>query len=229
METTLTWLGHAAFQLKTAGKTILIDPFLTGNPAAAVKADDLQADFIVVSHGHGDHIGDTVEIARRTQATVISNFEIVTWLNQQGIGQTHAMNTGGSFSFPFGRLKLTIAHHTSMLPDGSNGGNPNGMLFYLNDGRKIYHAADTALFYDMKLIGEEGIDLAVLPIGDNFTMGPDDALRAIHLIAPKSVIPMHVNTWDVIAQDVAGWAERVRNETSAEPVVLSPGDSYTLG
>lgn len=228
MKSALTWLGHGAWQLDTAGKRVQIDPFLTGNPAAAMKADDVAADFILVSHGHGDHVGDTVAIAKRTGATVIANYEITEWLSRQGVAQVHAMNTGGARTFPFGNLKLTIAQHTSMLPDGANGGNPCGFLIRLTDGRKIYHAADTGLFLDMQLIGEEGIDLGILPIGDNYTMGPDDSLRAIRLIQPKRVIPTHFGTWDVIAQDARKWAARVKSETSAEPIVLKPGETYDL-
>jgi L-ascorbate metabolism protein UlaG (beta-lactamase superfamily) len=228
MSTKITWLGHSAFFLETAGHQVVIDPFFTGNPAATVTADEVKADFIVVSHGHGDHIGDTVSIARRTGAMVISNYEICEWLNKQGVKKTHPLNTGGAHPFPFGTLKLTIAHHTSMLPDGANGGNPAGLLFYLEGGKKLYHAADTGLFYDMALIGEEGIDTAILPIGDNYTMGPDDSIRAIKLIHPRRVIPTHYNTWELIAQDVEAWASRVKGETEAEPVVLMPGESCTI-
>ena len=228
MSTKVTWLGHGCFQLETAGRTVLIDPFLTDNPAAAVSADSVKPDFIVLTHGHSDHVGDTVAIARRTGALVIANYEITEWLKQQGITNVHPLNTGGGHQFPFGRLKLTIAHHTSMLPDGADGGNPAGLLFTLEDGRHIYHAGDTGLFYDMKLIGEEGIELAILPVGDNFTMGPDDALRAVKLINPKRVIPEHFNTWDLIAQDAEQWAARVRRETSAEPIVLKPGESVSV-
>lgn len=226
--TTLTWLGHSAWQIDTAGLCVLIDPFFTGNPAATVKGEAVGADFILVSHGHGDHVGDTVAIARRTGAMVIANFEIVEWLGKQGIANTHAMNIGGAHTFPFGNLKLTVAHHTSMLPDGANGGNPCGFLIRLTDGRKIYHAADTGLFLDMQLIGEEGIDLAILPIGDNYTMGPGDALRAVRLIQPKQVIPTHFGTWDIISQDADAWAARVRAETAAEAIVLKPGESHKL-
>ncbi len=228
MSTTLTWLGHSAWRLQTAGTTLLIDPFFTGNPAAATTVDEVAADFIVITHGHGDHIGDAAAIARRTGALVISNFEIIEWLAPQGVQRGHAMNIGGAHSFPFGDLKLTIAHHSSMLPDGSSGGNPCGLLIRLSDGQKIYHAGDTGLFYDMKLIGEAGIDLAILPIGDNFTMGPDDAIRAVQLIGPRRVVPTHFNTWSLIAQDAAAWAARVRSETVAEPVVLAPGASLSL-
>ncbi|HEY3964640.1 MAG TPA: metal-dependent hydrolase [Planctomycetaceae bacterium] len=228
MKTSLTWHGHSAWQIDTAGKWVQIDPFLTGNPAAKVAAASLGADFILVSHGHNDHVGDTVAIAKRTGATVIANFEITEWMTKQGVPHVHPMNTGGARTFPFGNLKLTIAHHTSMLPDGANGGNPCGFLIRLTDGRKIYHAADTGLFVDMQLIGEEGIDLAILPIGDNYTMGPDDALRAVRLIQPQRVIPTHFGTWDLIAQDAAAWAARVKSETAAEPIVLKPGETFVF-
>jgi L-ascorbate metabolism protein UlaG (beta-lactamase superfamily) len=210
--------------LESDGQRVLIDPFLTGNPAAAAKAEEVTAPFILVSHGHGDHIGDTIAIARRTGAMVIANYEISQWLQKQGLTKVHGQQHGGGHSFAFGRVKLTLAFHGSMLPDGSNGGNPCGFLLYFKDGKKVYDAADTGLFGDMRLIGEEGIDLAILPIGDNYTMGPDDALRAVKLLQPKKVLPIHYNTWDVIAQDAAGWAERVRKETQAQPVVLKPGE-----
>ena len=227
MATQITWLGHGSVQLVTGGKTVLIDPFLTGQPTAPCKPDDLKADFILVSHGHGDHVGDTVAIARRTGATVICNFELSQYFERQGLKNVHPQHIGGSHQHGFGRVKLTIAHHGSGLPDGSYGGNPCGFLLYLADG-KIYHACDTGLFYDMQLIGDEGIDLAILPIGDNFTMGPDDALRAVKLIRPRKVIPDHFNTWPVIAQDPQAWAERVRRETPTVAVVLKPGDCHTL-
>ncbi len=227
MSTELTYLGHGAFQVETAGKSILIDPFLNGNPSAAASADTIPADFIIVTHGHGDHVGDTVAIAKRTKATVIANFEITEWLATQGVENVHPQHIGGAHKHAFGVVKLTIAHHGSMLPDGSNGGNPCGVILKLADGT-IYHAADTGLFYDMKLIGEEGIDVAIVPIGDNFTMGPDDALRAVKLIAPKKVIPDHYNTWPLIAQDVAAWANRVKAETTTQPVILKPGETLQL-
>ena len=227
MATKVTFLGHGTFEVETRGKRILIDPFLTDNPAASTTADAVSPDFIVLTHGHGDHVGDCVDIAKRTGALVIANFEIVDWLGKQGVSNTHPQHIGGAHDYDFGTLKLTIAHHGSMLPDGSNGGNPCGVLLKLEDGT-LYHAADTGLFYDMKLIGEEGIDLAILPIGDNFTMGPDDAVRAVKLIEPKRVIPDHYNTWPLIEQDAEAWATRVRSETSADPIVLSPGDSCGL-
>jgi L-ascorbate metabolism protein UlaG (beta-lactamase superfamily) len=224
MATRVQWLGHACLLFESDGTHVLVDPFLTGNPAAAAKADDVPADFILISHGHGDHVGDAIAIARRTGATVVCNYEISEWLTKQGLTKVHGQQHGGGHNFPFGRVKLTLAFHGSMLPDGSNGGNPAGFLITFKDGRKVYDAADTGLFGDMRLIGEEGIDLAILPIGDNYTMGPDDALRAVKLVQPRKVVPIHFNTWDLIAQDAKAWAARVRQETQAQPVVLRPGE-----
>jgi L-ascorbate metabolism protein UlaG (beta-lactamase superfamily) len=222
------WLGHACLLIESGGQRILIDPFLTGNPAATGRAEDVLADYILVSHGHADHLGDTIPIARRTGATVISNYEISGWLQKQGLDRVHGQQHGGSHTFPFGRVKLTLAFHGSSLPDGSYGGNPCGFLITFNDGTKIYDAADTALFGDMRLIGEEKIDLAILPIGDNFTMGPDDALRAVQLLQPRKVLPIHYNTWPLIKQDAAAWAARVSRETNAEPVVLQPSEAFEV-
>jgi L-ascorbate metabolism protein UlaG (beta-lactamase superfamily) len=223
----ISWFSHACFLIETDQSRLLIDPFLSDNPLASGTADEIQADYILVSHGHGDHLGDTINIAKRTNATVISNYEIQTWLTVQGVENTHPQHIGGGFNYPWGRVKLTIAQHGSALPDGSYGGNPCGFLLYI-EGKKIYHACDTGLFYDMKLIGEEGIDLAILPIGDNFTMGPDDALRAVKLIEPRQVVPIHYDTFDVIKQDPYAWAERVKKETAAKVTVMNPGDSIEL-
>jgi L-ascorbate metabolism protein UlaG (beta-lactamase superfamily) len=228
MTNKLTWYGHATLGLETGGYKLIIDPFFEGNPAASTSPDSVEADFILISHGHGDHVGDGVAIAKRTEAMVISNFEIASWFEGQGIAKTHGQHLGGGFKHPFGYLKLTLALHGSALPDGSNGGNPCGFLLTTNDGKKIYLAQDTGLFGDMKLIGEEGLDLAVIPIGDNYTMGPDDALRAVKMLEPKVVIPIHYNTWDLLAQDANAWAERVQKETKTKTVVLKPGENYSL-
>jgi L-ascorbate metabolism protein UlaG (beta-lactamase superfamily) len=222
-----TWYSHACFLIQSPKARVLIDPFLSGNPLAPVKADQVAADYILVSHGHGDHVGDTVAIAKRTGATVISNYEIQNWMVAQGVANVHPQHIGGGFDYPWGRVKLTQALHGSALPDGSYGGNPCGFLLSL-EGRRIYHACDTGLFGDMKLIGEEGIDLAILPIGDNFTMGPDDALRAVKLIEPKQVVPIHYNTFDIIKQDPNAWAARVEKETRAKVVVLQPGQALEI-
>ncbi len=223
-----TWYGHATLGMETGGYKLLIDPFFSGNPAAPVSADNVAADFILITHGHGDHVGDTVSIAKRTGATAISNFEITSWLAAQGVPKTHGQHIGGGFMHPFGYLKLTLALHGSQLPDGSDGGSPAGFLLTTNDGKKIYMAGDTGLFGDMKLIGEEGLDVAAIPIGDNYTMGPDDALRAVKMLTPKTVIPIHFGTWGLIAQDAAAWAARVEKETGVKVVVLKPGESFVF-
>ncbi len=228
MTSQLTWHGHATLGLETGGYRLVIDPFFNGNPAATLPAEKVEADFLLVSHGHGDHVGDAVHIAQRTGATIISNFEIASWFAKQGVEKTHGQHIGGGFKHPFGYLKLTQALHGSSLPDGSNGGNPCGFLLTTQDGKKLYFAQDTGLFGDMKLIGEEGLNLAVIPIGDNYTMGPDDALRAVKLLAPKVVIPIHYNTWGLIAQDGQAWAARVAQETGTKAVILKPGDSFSL-
>jgi L-ascorbate metabolism protein UlaG (beta-lactamase superfamily) len=229
MSTKLTWYGHATLGLETGGYKLIIDPFFDGNPASPISPKAVEADYLLVSHGHGDHVGDTVAIAKRTGATVISNFEIASWFEEKhGLQKTHGQHLGGGFKHPFGYLKLTLALHGSALPDGSNGGNPAGFLLTTNDGKKIYFAQDTGLFGDMKLIGEEGLDLAAIPIGDNYTMGPDDALRAVKLLQPKAVIPIHYNTWDLLAQDANAWAERVQKKTKTKAVILKPGESYSV-
>ncbi len=227
MTTQFTWLGHGSWAIETAGHKLLLDPFLDDSPTAPVKAADVEADFILLSHGHGDHVGDTVAIAKRTGATVIGVYELCEWLARQGVEHTLGMNLGGAVTQPFGKLKLTLAHHSSTLPDGSPGGNPAGFLLNL-EGANVYFACDTALFLDMQLIGAAGLDLAVLPIGDLFTMGPADSIQAIQLLKPKRVAPAHYNTWPPIAQDANAWANQVRQETSAEPIVLEPGESFTL-
>jgi len=227
MTTKLTWYGHATIGLETDGYQLIVDPFFTDNPAAGILAKDVAADYILITHGHGDHVGDAIAIAKRTQATIITNNEIATWVADQGL-KSHGQHLGGGFKHPFGYLKLTLALHGSALPDGSYGGNPAGFLLTTLDGKKIYIAGDTGLFGDMALIGEEGIDLAMIPIGDNYTMGPDDALRAVKLLKPKAVIPTHYDTWELIAQDAKAWAERVRQVTGTQVVVLKPGESYTV-
>ena len=229
MATQITWLGHNCWSIETGGKTVLLDPFLNDSPTAPVKADAVKADFILLSHGHDDHVGDTIAIVKRTGAPVIANFEVTEWLKKKGVAEDKlvAMNPGGGVQQPFGHVKFTIAHHSSSMPDGSYGGVPGGFLLTL-DGARIYFACDTALFLDMKLIGAGGLDLAVLPIGDLYTMGPEDSIDATKLLNPKRVAPCHYNTWPPIAQDAEAWAERVRSHTAAQPVVLGPGGKISL-
>jgi L-ascorbate metabolism protein UlaG (beta-lactamase superfamily) len=176
MGLTYIFHGHACFTLRSDDATLLFDPFLTDNPAAQVKADDLAAGHILLSHGHFDHLPDAVSIAERTGATVIGTFEVASWIGGQGVASVHGMQPGGAFKFPFGRVKQTIAHHGSMLPDGSYGGVATGFIVDIG-GQRVYFTGDTALFLDMQLYGEEGIDVLMLPIGDNFTMGA--ALRPL--------------------------------------------------
>jgi L-ascorbate metabolism protein UlaG (beta-lactamase superfamily) len=224
----VTWLGHGTWCVTTGNHRILIDPFLDDSPSSPLKSKDADADFLLVSHGHFDHVADAAKIAARTGATVVANYEICEWLGKQGAKNSQPMNLGGSVQLPFGRVKLTLAHHSSTLPDGSSGGNPGGFLLTI-DGKRLYFACDTGLFYDMKLIGAAGLDLAVIPIGDRFTMGVDDSIEAIKLLEPRKVAPSHYNTWPPIAQDAHAWAERVRKETRAEPVVVQPGGKIVVG
>jgi L-ascorbate metabolism protein UlaG (beta-lactamase superfamily) len=225
MDYKITWLGHAALQLEIGSTTLLVDPYFPNPTASYSNPDTITADYILVTHGHGDHIGKAVSIAKRCEATVICNAEIADWLKAKEV-KVHGQHLGGGFTYPFGYLKLTMALHGSRLPDGTCGGNPAGFLLTLASGKKIYMAGDTGLFGDMRLIGEEGLDLAVIPIGDNYTMGPADALRAVKLLQPRVVIPIHYSTWELIAQDANTWAEQVRTQTKTEAIVLKPGESF---
>ncbi len=225
MATDLTFLGHGSWAIKSGDSNVLLDPFLTDSPVAPCTADSLDADHILVTHGHFDHVADVASIANRTGATVIAMVEVAQWFaNEQQVQSTVGMNLGGTVQLPFGSAKMTPAFHSSELPDGSYGGVAGGFLMKFAEGT-VYFAGDTALFSDMQLIGKVGIDIAVLPIGDHFTMGPDDALEAVKLLQPKRVVPNHYNTWPPISQDAVAWAERVKTETDAEPVVLDPGES----
>jgi len=223
----ITWYGHSCLLINTGQALLLIDPFLTGNPMASVGPEEVDPDYILITHGHGDHVGDTVTIAKRCGATVVANFEICNWLARQGVTKSHAQHIGGGFAYPWGRLQLTMALHGSAMPDASYGGNPCGLLLTI-DGKRIYHAGDTGLFSDMKLIGEAGVDLAVLPIGDNFTMGPEDALRAVQFIRPRRALPIHYDTFPVIKQDPRAWAARVEEMTPCRVEVLTPGQTLVL-
>ncbi|NCU18066.1 metal-dependent hydrolase [Pallidibacillus pasinlerensis] len=200
----ISYHGHSAVKIETNGKTILIDPFITGNSLSDLSVETESPDYIILTHGHSDHVGDTVELAKKKDALVISMVELATYLSWQGV-KTHGMNLGGSFEFPFGKVKLTQAFHSTGLETGEQDilylGMPAGVILEI-EGKTIYHAGDTALFSDMKLIGERhNIDLAFLPIGDNFTMGPEDAAYAAKLINAKTVVPIHYNTFPVIKQD----------------------------
>ncbi len=224
----LTYLGHSAFLVETSQARLLIDPFLTGNPTAAAQAADLHCDAILLSHGHEDHTGDALEIAKHNGATIVANYEIAEYFAAKG-AKTHGMNPGGAHTFPFGRVKLTIAHHTSSAEAGLHPiylGVPCGLLFQA-DGKTLYHAGDTALFLDMQLIGRAGLDLAMLPIGDNFTMGPEDAVTALDFLKPKVAVPMHYNTWPIIAQDGAAFAQ-LAAKSGHTVRALKPGESLAV-
>ncbi len=227
MSLSFTWLGHSAFRLDINGHVVLVDPFLTGNPLAPIRPEEISPELILVSHGHGDHVGDTVEIAKRTQAPVISNFEIGNWLRKQGVENTVGLNLGGTYQGAFCKVKSTIAHHSSSLPDGTYAGNPMGFVIS-TDQLKLYYAGDTCPFTEMAWIGDMGIDVAFLPIGDLFTMGIEDSLKAIELVRPRFVVPMHYATFPPIMQDGGAWASRVNNMTNATPIVLDPGGKYTI-
>lgn len=201
----ITYHGHSCFQLTEGEHSIIIDPFITGNPSAQVKLEDIKVQYILLTHGHGDHFGDAIEIAKRNNATIISNHEIATYLGWQGLN-VQGMNTGGSYQFEFGKVKLTQAFHSSGLILEEEQkivymGMPIGFLITMGN-KTVYHPGDTALFGDMKMIGElNDIDVAFLPIGDYFTMGPEDALIAAEWLKAKVTIPMHYNTFPLIAQD----------------------------
>lgn len=229
MPTQITWLGHNTWLVSDGKHELLIDPFLDDNPAAPVKAADVNPGFVIVSHGHFDHMSDAVSVAQRTGATVLANFEVANWLQGQGVAaeQVVGMNPGGGVDQPFGRLTMTPAHHSSSMPDGSYGGVACGLLLKLGNAR-LYFACDTALFLDMKLIGAGGLDLAVLPIGDLFTMGPADAVEAVKLLNPQRAAPCHYNTWPPIAQDAQAWANQVRQHTGAEPIVPALGKPFEI-
>ena len=221
----LTYYGHSCFGVSVEGADLLFDPFITPNPkAASIDVGKVPADYILISHGHFDHVADAVDIAKRTGATVIANFEIAEWFNKQGVDKTHAMNLGGAKQFPFGRVKMTPALHSSVLPDGTYGGNPGGFLVKTNGGN-FYYSGDTALTRDMKLIAEKAsLKFAVLCIGDNFTMGPADAARAASFVEVTEVVGVHYDTFPPIEIDHAD-AVREFADRAARLHLLEIGES----
>lgn len=225
----IAYIGHSAFQLTSAEHEILVDPFVTGNPAAAIGLDALNPSAILITHAHNDHVGDAVALSQKSGASVIATYELATYLGGKG-AKTIGGNHGGTIQIPGGSAKFVPAWHTSSYQDGDQfvaPGIPAGFIVRF-DGRTIYFAGDTCLFGDMKLIGEAGIDLAVLPIGDHFTMGPEDAVRAVGLIGPRFVVPCHYNTFPPIQQNVGAFREQVDSQTSARCIALNPGESFEI-
>jgi L-ascorbate metabolism protein UlaG (beta-lactamase superfamily) len=225
---TITWHGHSTCSIVTDdGTRLVVDPFFDDNPATELGVGDVEADYILVTHGHFDHFADCVPLAKRTGATVISTFEIASLCEEQGVENAHGMNIGGGFDFPFGRIKMTHAVHTGSVAgdDGTHTSHCAGFLIEV-DGTRIHHAGDTALIMDMQLL-EGRVDVALLPIGDNFTMGPEDAAKAVEFIRPRVVIPIHYNTWPLIEQDPEHFRSLVGQTARVE--ALEPGGSYTTG
>jgi L-ascorbate metabolism protein UlaG (beta-lactamase superfamily) len=213
----LTYYGHSAFLVDVQGRKILFDPFITYNELAKnVDINKIEADYIFLSHGHSDHIADCVSIARRTGATVVAAFEVQEWLNKQGVGNTHPMNTGGKWKFDFGTVKCVVAQHSSNMPDGTYGGNPVGFVFTTESGN-FYYSGDTALTLDMQLIPSWAkLDFAVLPIGDNFTMDVSDAIRAAAFVEANKVVGVHYDTFGFIKID----KEQAKSDFSAAGITL---------
>jgi L-ascorbate metabolism protein UlaG (beta-lactamase superfamily) len=225
---TLTYYGHATFGLDTeSGHKLVIDPFFGDNPATEVAVDDVEADFVLLTHGHYDHVADALSLATRTGATIIASYEVATYMGNQG-AEVSPQHIGGAVEYPFGRVKMTPALHGGMLelPGGEGFTTvPAGFLIDLTGGKRFYFAGDTALLMDMRLLKGQ-VDVAVLPIGDRFTMGPQDAARAVDFIGPSVVVPCHYNTWPPIEQDPAAFAGRVGDR--AEVRVMRPGSSEEL-
>lgn len=223
----LKYFSHSAFQITTDdNKVILIDPFLDGNPTSPVRSDLVNADYIILTHGHGDHIGDAFKIAKRCNPLFIAVNELANYCITHGF-RAHNMHIGGAYNFDFGRVKFTIAHHGSMTHDNYYAGEPSGVILTFKD-KCIYHTGDTGLFLDMKLIGElNKIDYMLLPIGDNFTMGIDDAVKAVEFVNPGIAIPMHYNTFPVIAADPYEFKKKVE-KINKKSIVLSFGEEISL-
>lgn len=225
----ITFYGHSCLLVGHEGKHVIIDPFLSGNPASGVDPEEIEVDAVILTHAHDDHFGDTLAIAKRNNCPVIATFELASYCEQKGV-QAHAMNTGGAYAFDGFKVKLTPAFHTSSLREGDvylYAGEPVGIVLTMGE-TTLYHAGDTALFDHMKTIGEQHeIDVAALPIGDNFTMGPEDALLAAKWLKTKQVIPIHYNTFPIIEQDADQFKQQIEAE-GMQCYPLSPGEFITV-
>ncbi|MDQ7026674.1 MAG: metal-dependent hydrolase [Anaerolineae bacterium] len=238
MALSFTWLGHSTFIFESDNHKFMIDPFITNNPLIDMAVADVDVAYILLTHAHGDHVGftddspagDTIAIAKNTGAKIICNFEIGNWFMSKGgipAEQILQGNPGGTIRGDWMDVKFTQAFHSSSFGDGSYGGQPNGLIIRIG-GKTVYHAGDTNLFGDMALIGEEGLTLACLPIGDTYTMGVEDSVTATKLLRPQHVFPIHYNTWPPLVQDVTAWAENINRDTTAQPIVIDPGKTHTL-
>lgn len=222
----LTFHGHSVFEINTGSHNLIIDPFLKGNPQADINPEDIKVDYIILSHAHSDHLGDTVEIAKKNDATIIAVNELSNMLTSKGC-KAHFMHIGGCYNFPFGTVKLTIAHHGSSDNDGNYMGEPAGIIVG-SKNKYVYHAGDTGLFLDMKLIGEMNkLDAVLLPIGDNFTMGIDDAVKSAEFLNSPLVIPMHYNTWDLIKADVHDFRRKIES-IGKKCQIMKPGETIDI-
>jgi len=224
----LTYYGHSCFSVESGGKHLLFDPFISPNGMAThIDIEAIKAHYILISHGHVDHVADVERIAKRTNATIVSNFEIVSWFQAKGLPKGHPMNFGGSWNFDFGKVKYVQAIHSSVMPDGSYGGNPGGFVVETQEGN-FYYSGDTALTMDMQLIGmQHKLNFAVMPIGDNFTMGIEDAVKAAEFCKVNKVIGVHFNTFDVIKVDTEK-AKKTFQDNNKELVILEIGKTIEL-
>ncbi|MFU2158068.1 MULTISPECIES: metal-dependent hydrolase [Caldisericum] len=225
----ILYLGHATVMIINDFGNIVIDPFFTGNPLNPMKVEECNTKYILVTHGHSDHLGDTIQIAKNNDATVIAIYEVAHYLGKEGVKNLVLMNIGGTVYFDKFSVKMVQAIHTSSINANGNliyGGVSVGYVIKLDD-LTIYHAGDTALFSDMSIIGSQfSIDIAFLPVGGYFTMDANDALMAVKMIHPKYVVPMHYNTWDIISVDIERFKEMVDKETRSTCLILKPGEAF---